>query len=131
MRGFLRYDYGVSKKRIIPASVIFIIACIWAFFTGVTQNVDFITATIGLIGIGLMVGGLLYSWRVAAGIMKPGGYNEYTKETFYYGGASGASLQFALGIVLGCMLGGILFAIDILSTIIYIIYSKKIAKISI
>ncbi|SEW31772.1 hypothetical protein [[Clostridium] fimetarium] len=128
MRDFLRYDYEVSKKRLIPAFVIFIIAVLYSLFTGVAQNIDFFSATLGLIGIGLLVGGLIYSWRVAAGIMKPGGYNEYTNETFYYGGISGAALQFGLGIVLGCMLGGILFAIDILRTIIFIIYSKKTAN---
>ncbi|TAH73708.1 MAG: hypothetical protein EWM47_02580 [Anaerolineaceae bacterium] len=124
MRKFLEYDFNESKKRIIISTIIFIIAVI---FTATTAdlNKDYpLLAKIAAICVfGLLIGGFPYGWKLARAIIRPT-YNEFTDEYYYIGGVRGMVIIFPIGITLGLFVGGILFSIDILRTIIYLIINK-------
>lgn len=122
MKDFFRFDYEMSKRRLIPASVIFVIVAIWAAFA-VDKNADFLTIVAAVVAFGLMIGGLVYTWRIVSSIMKPS--VDENGNTYEAGGVNGMIMRFGLAMTLGIVLGGFLFAIDIIRTISYKIHLKR------
>lgn len=124
MRKIFEYDFDESKRKITISTIVFIIAFIYVVTTHDMNDGGSLWAHIVAAGLfGFLIGGFPYGWKLARAIMRPH-YNEFTDEYYYPGGIQGIVILFPIGFTLGLFVGGILFAIDIIRTILYLVINR-------